>query len=90
MKLVNLDVEINRICNEICGCDREHCQWKAYGEDEGCNQIQELEKARVVEAIPVEWIEEKIKYMKQDCESDAREVIQSLVYWWRAEQKGWR
>lgn len=43
-----------------------------------------------IEAIPIEWIEEKIKHMKQDCESDVREVIQSLVYWWRAEQKGWR
>ena len=50
----------------------------------------EIQTAPEVEAIPIEWIEEKIKHMKQDCESDAREVIQSLIYWWRAEQKGWR
>ena len=55
MRLVDIDVEINRVCNEICGCDREHCKWKVYGEDEGCNQIQELEKAKVVGAIPFDW-----------------------------------
>jgi len=50
----------------------------------------EIQAAPEVEAIPIKWIEEKIKYMKQGCESEAREVIQSLVYWWRVEQKGWR
>lgn len=60
MKLVNLDIEIDRVCNEICGCDREHCMWKVYGEDEGCNQIQELEKAKVVEAIPLDWFYKQI------------------------------
>ena len=56
MKLVDLDVEIDRVCNEICGCDRAHCKWKVYGKEEGCNQIQELEKASVVDAIPVKQL----------------------------------
>lgn len=50
----------------------------------------EIQAAPEVEGIPIEWIEEKIKLMKQEYESTEVEVIQSLVYWWRAEQKGWR
>jgi hypothetical protein len=56
MRLIDIDVEIDRVCNEICGCDRKHCKWRVYGEEEGCNQIQELEKAKVVDAIPVEQL----------------------------------
>lgn len=50
----------------------------------------EIQAAPEVEAIPIKWIEEKIKYMKQGCESEEVEMIQSLIYWWRVEQKGVR
>ena len=68
--LVDIKATINKACNETCGCDRKDCKWGAYGEHEGCTGIQAVEENLVnVEAIPVSWIEEKIKLMKQDCES---------------------
>lgn len=47
----------------------------------------EIQAVPEIEAIPIKWIEEKIGNMKQNCESEEREVIQSLIYWWRAEKK---
>lgn len=59
MKFVNIEAEINRVCLACCGHDRKGCQWLAYGEGEGCSQIQELEGLKVVEAIPIEWLNQK-------------------------------
>lgn len=55
MKLCDLDIEIDRICNEVCGHGRELCVWKP----EGCNQIDSLEKATPIEAIPVDWLKQQ-------------------------------
>lgn len=86
MKLVDADCLYKIIEEEFDGC----CVYDVTP-SEAISDLQYIvDMAPEVEAIPIKWIEEKIKHMKQDCESDAREVIQSLVYWWRAEQKGWR
>ena len=49
-----------------------------------------IDEQPTIDAIPVEWIEEKIRLMKQHCESSVVEIIQSLVYWCITEQKDWR
>lgn len=53
MRLIDVDAEVDRVCNEVCGHDRKHCAWGK----EGCNQIEELEKAETVKAIPLWWLE---------------------------------
>lgn len=85
MKLVDLDVEIDRICNEVCGHDREHCMWKAYGEEEGCNQIQELEKAKAIAAIPVGWLIDRANDPKRA--PLYRRYAQMLYEEWQKEQE---
>ena len=57
MKIVNLEAEIKRTCQAVCGRDRKDCRWAHYKPGEGCTVIERLEEAQPVEAIPVEWLE---------------------------------
>lgn len=56
MKIVNLEAEIKRTCQAVCGRDRKDCRWAHYKPGEGCTVIERLEEAQPVEAIPVEWM----------------------------------
>ena len=61
MKIVNLEAEINRTCQAICGCDRKDCKWTHFGPryrpEEACTVIQRLEEAQPEDAIPVALLE---------------------------------
>lgn len=57
MKIVNLEAEIKRTCQAVCGHDRKDCRWAHCKPGEGCTVIERLEEAQPVEAIPVTWLE---------------------------------
>ncbi len=57
MKIVNLEAEIKRTCQAVCGRDRKDGRWAHYKPGEGCTVIERLEEAQPVEAIPVTWLE---------------------------------
>lgn len=56
MKIVNLEAEIKRTCQAVCGHDRKDCRWAHCKPGEGCTVIERLEEAQPVEAIPVEYL----------------------------------
>ena len=92
MKLVDLDAEINRTCNEVCGHDRYKCKWAKYAiydsSEEACSVIRALEKAVPVEAIPVEWLEEqrnRIANIPRRGKSLVQ-LINGLLAMWQKEQ----
>ena len=71
MKIVNLEAEIKRTCQAVCGRDRKDCRWAHYKPGEGCTVIERLEEAQPVEAIPVTWLE-----------ALQAEYNRSSVMWW--------
>ena len=71
MKTVNLEAEIKRTCQAVCGRDRKDCRWAHYKPGEGCTVIERLEEAQPVEAIPVTWLE-----------AWQAEYNRSSVMWW--------
>ena len=71
MKIVNLEAEIKRTCQAVCGRDRKDCRWAHYKPGEGCTVIERLEEAQPVEAIPVTWLE-----------AWQAEYNRSSVMWW--------
>ena len=71
MKIVNLEAEIKRTCQAVCGRDRKDCRWAHYKPGEGCTVIERLEEAQPVEAIPVMRLE-----------AWQAEYNRSSVMWW--------
>ena len=71
MKIVNLEAEIKRTCQAVCGHDRKDCRWAHCKPGEGCTVIERLEEAQPVEAIPVTWLE-----------ALQAEYNRSSVMWW--------
>lgn len=57
MKTVNLEAEIKRTCQAVCGRDRKDCRWAHCKPGEGCTVIERLEEAQPIEAIPITWLE---------------------------------
>ena len=81
MKLCDLDIEIDRICNEVCGHGRELCVWKS----EGCNQIDSLEKAKPIKAIPIAWL---IEHRDWTFRGDTcSHLVDAIIQTWQMEQE---
>ena len=83
MKIVNLEAEIKRTCQAVCGRDRKDCRWAHYKPGEGCTVIERLEEAQPVEAIPVTWLEALQAEYNRD--SVMRWVIGIILDRWKKE-----
>ena len=85
MKVVNLEAEIKRTCQAVCGHDRKDCRWAHCKPGEGCTVIERLEEAQPVEAIPIDWIKawgtaKQAHFMPT--------AIRLLLEGWQKEQEG--
>ena len=85
MKIVNLEAEIKRTCQAVCGHDRKDCRWAHCKPGEGCTVIERLEEAQPVEAIPIDWIKawgtaKQVYFMPT--------AIRLLLEGWQKEQEG--
>jgi hypothetical protein len=73
----------------------EVISWKTQGSkeyadgfDDGVNYIcQKIDETETVDAIPIEWITNKMSLMSQECESGEVSIIMSLVNWWHEDQR---
>ena len=85
MKIVDLDAEIERTCQAVCGCERKDCKWAHFGPnykpEKACTVIQRLEEAQPIEAITVKWLE------KYKDEPMLKKSIHAILYLWRREQE---
>ena len=87
MKVVDLNAEINRTCQAVCGCNRKDCKWTRFGPkyrpEEACTVIQRLEEAQSIEAIPVEWLYNHAKGI----ENPYPVIIEDAIEEWTKEQE---
>lgn len=91
MKVVNLEAEINRTCQAVCGCDRKDCKWTHFGPkyrpEEACTVIQRLEEAQPEDAISVAWLRDLAEHISNRVVDDVVDLIYGLIEQYQREQE---
>ena len=87
MKIVNLEAEIKRTCQAVCGHDRKDCRWAHCKPGEGCTVIERLEEAQPVEAIPVDWLRDLAEHISNRVVDDVVDLIYGLIEQYQREQE---
>jgi hypothetical protein len=87
MRIINADAFIKDVCNNCDGwCDCVKCDCLNCKSEHRCDFIQQVHEQPTVDAVPVKWIENYVKWLRKQEIQFAPVAIETMLSYYKDSQ----